>query len=126
MSIKTLCALSEPLTFELEPNNVLDPPRITLRIAPLAPGLSLTLGAAGSEGAQGITELFAWAVLEAIKEWDLTDPDRHEPIPCTNEYKRRLLYSWLELLGTKVKGKTTSLFMELIAHATNHGNYLKN
>ena len=120
-NIKVL-ALSEWLEYELEPNKILDPPKIRLR---LQPGSNFTSVARELYAAEGIlSEGLVSYVLEAIQDWDLTFKDK--PLPCDAETKKKMRLTLRAILDIPLKGTKRLLGLELGDYAADPQNFLKN
>lgn len=114
---KEVKPLSEFIKFELE-TNMIDPPKIELRLAPIYQ-LDV-LGGIDENGFQ-FKKYYIEAILECVKEWDVTRGGK--AIPLTDEIKRKHLHP---LLSAKMKGEDKLLANAIFAYARDLDNFLKN
>ena len=124
--IKRIMALSEWLEYELEdtPEKIIDPPKIRLRVKYYNP-------MAGQDVPEGTTRISARireSLIDAIRDWDLTEAGI--PVPCTDEKKaelRPLLDALLSMMLKKEKDKPPAVLgTEILIFASDKGNFLKN
>lgn len=111
--------LSEWLEYELE-TKLLDPPKIRLRLAPIF-GFSAMEQAFLGTTLLPITKAIAEAVVDAVKDWDITEEGK--PLPLDDVTKRGVL---LPLFSEKIKGRKDILGVELFNYGANEENFLKN
>lgn len=116
---KEIKPLSEFIYFELEDNLLLDPPKLGLRLSPIY-ALD-TMDGVNEKGEFRFKSYYINAVLNCVKEWDLTKNSKI--IPLDDDVKLKNL---LPLLSAKVKGKNSLLANEIYSYATNLENFLKN